>query len=171
MDYKEYFSDFYSFIFFVSFLLTMVCVYFYRRKVQPIDIWNDHSYLWERVVAFLLDTAICYLLVMCIIKCFSLINIEVKQLYWELVLIIVYWLYFSLLESSKYQATVGKIIQRIYVSDIYGKKIGFNCASIRIFVKFVSFIPFCIGYLMVFSNKYRRAFHDIITNTIVLKKR
>ncbi|WP_029688393.1 RDD family protein, partial [Thermoanaerobacter sp. A7A] len=55
-----------------------------------------------------------------------------------ILIIIVNWLYFSLMESSKFQATVGKIALNIKVVDYEGKKISFKLATIRYFSKLLS---------------------------------
>ncbi len=62
-----------------------------------------------------------------------------------LVLIVVTWLYFALMESSKFQGTVGKIAIGIIVTDMEGNRISFARATGRYFGKILSSLIFMIG--------------------------
>jgi uncharacterized RDD family membrane protein YckC len=86
-----------------------------------------------------------------------------------LILIIVNWLYFSLMESSKFQATVGKIALNIKVVDYEGKKISFKLATIRYFSKLLSALILFIGFFMAGFTKRKQALHDLIAKTTVIK--
>jgi len=80
------------------------------------------------------------------------------------------WLYFALLESSKWQATLGKKVLKIQVVDLEGHRIGFWRASSRYFCKFVSRIIFCIGFLMIPFTKKKQALHDKLASTLIIQK-
>jgi len=79
------------------------------------------------------------------------------------------WLYFALWESSSKQATVGKLILKIRVTDAMGNRITFGRASARYFAKFVSNLTIFIGYLMAAFTQKNQALHDIIAETLVLR--
>lgn len=79
------------------------------------------------------------------------------------------WLYFSLMESSKFQATVGKIALNIKVVDYEGKKISFKLATIRYFSKLLSALILFIGFFMAGFTKRKQALHDLIAKTTVIK--
>ena len=51
------------------------------------------------------------------------------------------WLYFALLESSPWQATVGKKILGLKVVHLDGSRISFGRATARYFSKFLSRFP------------------------------
>ena len=81
------------------------------------------------------------------------------------------WLYFSLLESSPKQATVGKLALGIVVTDLKGNKISFARASARYWSKFVSTAIIGIGFIMAGFTSKKQALHDIIAETLVIKNR
>ncbi len=79
-------------------------------------------------------------------------------------------LYFTLMESSKYQATIGKLALGLIVTDINGGKLDFVKALIRNVSKIVSGIILFIGYIMAGFTEKKQALHDIIAGTLVVKK-
>jgi uncharacterized RDD family membrane protein YckC len=80
------------------------------------------------------------------------------------------WLYFALLESSSWQATLGKKALGLYVTDLEGRRISFGRASARYFGKIVSGLILGIGYLMTGFTERKQALHDIIAGCLVLRK-
>lgn len=79
-------------------------------------------------------------------------------------------LYYSLMEASKYQGTVGKIALGLKVTDSGGKKLDFVKALIRQLGKTVSGIILMIGYIMAGFTEKKQALHDMIAGTFVTKK-
>jgi uncharacterized RDD family membrane protein YckC len=88
----------------------------------------------------------------------------------SLVAQIVNILYFSFMESSKYQATIGKLALGLIVTDVNGGKLDFVKALIRNVSKIVSWIIFAIGFIMAGLTEKKQALHDIIAGTLVVKK-
>jgi uncharacterized RDD family membrane protein YckC len=84
--------------------------------------------------------------------------------------IIISWLYYAILESSKYQATVGKIALGIKVTDLNGARVSFPRATGRYFGKIVSAAIFMIGFLMVAFTEKKQGLHDILAKTLVVNK-
>ncbi|OLP63171.1 hypothetical protein BACPU_33900 [Bacillus pumilus] len=84
--------------------------------------------------------------------------------------ILVTWLYYAIMESSKLQGTLGKKAVGIQVTKVTGEKITFGRATGRFFAKgFLS--PFLyIGYIIAFFTEKKQALHDLIAKTIVVKK-
>lgn len=80
------------------------------------------------------------------------------------------WLYFTLMESSEKQATLGKMALGIVVTDIHGRRISFGQANIRYWSKIISSIILLIGYIMAAFTEKKQALHDIIANTLVVEK-
>jgi uncharacterized RDD family membrane protein YckC len=81
------------------------------------------------------------------------------------------WLYFALFESSSWQATPGKKVLNIFVTDINGTQVSFGRASGRYFSKFISsLIPLGIGYVLAGLTERKQALHDMIANTYVLRR-
>jgi uncharacterized RDD family membrane protein YckC len=80
------------------------------------------------------------------------------------------WLYSAYLESGEKQATWGKQVLGLYVTDLHGQRISFAHASGRFFAKMISsLIPAGIGYIMAGFTEKRQALHDMIASTLVLK--
>jgi uncharacterized RDD family membrane protein YckC len=80
------------------------------------------------------------------------------------------FLYFSLLESSKFQGTIGKMAMGIVVTDMEGNRISFGKAALRALGRYVSYIILCIGFLMAAFTDKKQALHDMIASTLVTKK-
>jgi len=77
------------------------------------------------------------------------------------------WLYEALLESSCYQATLGKMIFGMKVTDLYGNRISFARATGRHFAKILSGMILCIGFIMVGFTERKQGLHDMIAGTLV----
>lgn len=84
--------------------------------------------------------------------------------------LIVGWLYFSIMESSDKQATIGKMALGIIVTDTEGKRISFGRATGRYFSKIISALILLIGFIMAGFTKKKQALHDIIANSLVINK-
>lgn len=84
--------------------------------------------------------------------------------------IIAGWLYFSLMESSKFQGTIGKLALGITVTDMEGNRIAFGRATGRYFGKLVSAIILYVGFMMAGFTEKKQGLHDILASTLVWKK-
>lgn len=80
------------------------------------------------------------------------------------------WLYYVYMESSATQATLGKIMMGIKVTDTEGNKISFGKATVRFFSKILSGLILGIGYFMAGFTEKKQALHDIIAGTLVIMK-
>lgn len=83
---------------------------------------------------------------------------------------IVNWLYFAFMESSKSQATLGKMALGLKVTDLNGKRISFGKATARSFSKLLSMAIFMIGYIMAAFTEKKQALHDMIAGTLVIER-
>jgi uncharacterized RDD family membrane protein YckC len=79
------------------------------------------------------------------------------------------WLYFSLMESSSSQGTLGKIACGLKVTDTRGRRISFGRATGRYFAKILSGLTLGIGYLMVGWTRQKRGLHDFVAGTLVVR--
>ncbi|WP_276499274.1 RDD family protein [Pontibacter litorisediminis] len=79
------------------------------------------------------------------------------------------WLYYAGFESSARQATLGKQLFGIFVTDTEGYRITFARATGRYFGKMLSGLILLIGYLMAAFTERRQALHDKIADTLVLQ--
>lgn len=78
-------------------------------------------------------------------------------------------LYYAFMESSTWQATLGKRAVSLKVTDLYGNRISFARAFGRYFAKLVSAIILCIGYIMAAFTEKKQALHDIMAGTLVVR--
>lgn len=86
--------------------------------------------------------------------------------------VILCWLYFTGLEAfSKQQATIGKMVLGLAVTDVNGHDISFAKANMRYWLKTVSSIGFYIGYLIIGLHQKKQSLHDLLAGTVVIKKR
>jgi uncharacterized RDD family membrane protein YckC len=77
------------------------------------------------------------------------------------------WLYEAFMESSSYQATLGKMIFRMKVTDLNGNRISFERATGRHFAKWLSAMILGIGYIMVGFTERKQGLHDLLAGTLV----
>jgi uncharacterized RDD family membrane protein YckC len=86
------------------------------------------------------------------------------------IILVVSWLYHAFSESSSWQATPGKKILSLKVTDMTGQPISFARASARYFAKIITaMIPLFIGYIMAGFTEKRQAIHDMIASCLVLR--
>ena len=74
-----------------------------------------------------------------------------------------------MLESSGWQATVGKRIMGLQVTDADGARLSFVHALMRMLAKIVSAIPFALGFLIAAFTARKQALHDLIVKTLVVR--
>lgn len=79
------------------------------------------------------------------------------------------WLYHAWMESSSWQATLGKRLVGLRVTDMEGNRISFGRATGRYFGKLLSGFICSIGYIMAAFTEKKQALHDIMASTLVLQ--
>lgn len=80
------------------------------------------------------------------------------------------WIYFAYLESSRNQATLGKLAARIAVTDMKGNRITFARATLRFFAMFLSWVTLCVGFIIPAFTRYKQSLHDIIAGTLMFRQ-
>ncbi len=79
--------------------------------------------------------------------------------------------YYALLESSPWQATVGKRACRLRVTRLDGGRISLPRAIGRYLGKFVSAFILGIGFLMIAWTQRKQGVHDLMAETLVVRLR
>lgn len=79
--------------------------------------------------------------------------------------------YGSIAEASAKQGTIGKRLLNIKVTDLMGNRISLPNSFGRNAAKILSVLPVFFGYLYTFLNKKQQSWHDIASNTLVIKDR
>ncbi|HEY6946347.1 MAG TPA: RDD family protein [Candidatus Acidoferrum sp.] len=153
----------------------------------------EYGGFWLRFLAYLIDSAVMTLgVVLIFIPLFFLTGLGalLSQIHPEeelndagVLLIIgvfflfatvalaVTWLYHALMESSEWQATVGKKALGLVVTDLAGRRVSFGRATGRHFAKIVTnLIPAFIGYIMAGFTAQKQALHDMIAGCLILRR-
>lgn len=85
-----------------------------------------------------------------------------------LISVCISWLYFAMMESSSRQATLGKAMLSLRVTDMSGQRISFARATGRYFSKIVTnLVPLAIGWILAGFTERKQALHDFIAGTLV----
>lgn len=92
--------------------------------------------------------------------------------------VVITWLYYATLESSAWQATLGKKTLGLYVSDLAGNRVSFGRASGRYLGMVLFRLPPLIGPLLFFPidcicaglTEKKQAIHDMLASCLVLRK-
>ena len=87
------------------------------------------------------------------------------------VMFIVQMLYFAIMESCSKQATLGKMVLGIVVTDTDGKRVSFGRALGRNLGKIISSIILLIGYFMIAFTEKKQGLHDIMADCLAVVKR
>ncbi|MFO0582214.1 MAG: RDD family protein [Anaeromyxobacter sp.] len=88
-----------------------------------------------------------------------------------LVIFVGVWLYWALLESSPAQATLGKRALGLAVETADGQRLSFGRASGRFFAKILSALPLQLGFVVAGFTDRKRALHDYVAGTVVVRRR
>ena len=82
--------------------------------------------------------------------------------------VIISGLYYILLHSSKWQATIGKRFVGIKVATDSGEQVTVGRAAIRFIVMEVVSSILYIGYFFMFFTQKRQTLHDLAAKTVVI---
>ena len=85
--------------------------------------------------------------------------------------LILTWLYHALMESSEWQATLGKKVLGLVVTDMAGQRVSFGRSTGRHFGKMLTnLVPLFIGYIMAGFTDKKQALHDMLAGCLVLRR-
>ena len=81
------------------------------------------------------------------------------------------WLYEALMTSSPRRATLGKLALGLSIVRFDGTQLSFGRATARHFGKYMvtPMVPLAIGYIMAAFTNRKRALHDILVDTLVIR--
>ena len=120
---------------------------------------------WIRVAAYLIDAVLYWVIVIAI--AFTLGAVAVFLYFFSF---FIFLAYFSIMESSSNQATIGKMAVGIKVGDRNGNQISFGNALGRYFAKILSGIILGVGFMMAGWDEKNQALHDKLADTYVFYK-
>lgn len=83
--------------------------------------------------------------------------------------VVISWLYSALMESSRWQATLGKKACGLLVVDEETNSLTFARASGRHFAKYISMLTMGVGFVMAAFTARKQTLHDLIAGTLVIR--
>lgn len=148
---------------------------------DPFEASQQPAYagFWRRLAAYLVDSFIVAIPTILLIESIGLtapdpaamLEAPLEEL--AVLLAAVYlaqWPYFAGFEASSWQATPGKRLVRVKVTDVHGHRLGFAHATGRYFAKLISEALLAIGYLMIAFTAKKQGLHDLIAQSLVLER-
>ena len=132
---------------------------------------------WKRVAAYIIDAVVLavggYVIGLIVggpLAAGGVRDVGALESLGNLLGAVVVWLYHALLESSTAQATVGKMVLGIIVTDLEGARLSFGRASVRFFGRILSALILGIGLLMVGFTRRKQGLHDMIAGCLVVNR-
>lgn len=116
---------------------------------------------WQRVAAFVVDLVILVPLSQLVQATFTVVLFAG---------VLVWWGYFTLFECSGWQATPGKRLIGLKVTDVNGVHIRHGRATARFFSKLLSAAILGLGFLLPAFTRHKQALHDLVAGTLVLTR-
>jgi uncharacterized RDD family membrane protein YckC len=139
----------------------------------PVDVQNKLNFagFWIRVVAYLIDGVTLWVVNLIIaFAFFGGYSFTEPNLGLSLFSMLIGIAYFTGMESSFRQATLGKMAVGIRVGDEQGEQITFGNALGRYFAKILSALILCIGFMMAGWDEKKQGLHDKLASTYVFYK-
>ena len=150
----------------------------------------EYAGFWRRLVAHIIDRIILgipssmlvvafivpAIAALCKSECnaedipVAIISIIVGSIWLALLIVIGHLLYFTFFESSRLQATPGKMLLGIIVTDLQGQRVTFMRALGRNLGKIISHAILNIGFIMAGFTARKQALHDILADCLVVMK-
>ncbi len=142
-----------------------------QEEPQPAIEWN-YAGFWIRFLAYFIDlilVSIANLMVSAAVVGIDTMSDPTKGSTLQTAIsIILPLLYFSLMQSSNKQATLGKMAVGVKVVNENGGVISFPQAIGRYLSKILSTIILFIGFIMVGFDSRKQALHDKIAKTFTV---
>lgn len=137
----------------------------------------EYAGFWLRFAAYVIDAIIAWIILTILFLIFGFGNLffrdpeAINPRMWGALgfVYLAVFLYFPVMESSKWQATLGKRAVGIIVTDINGNRISFLKALGRTLGKILSALVVYIGFIMAGFTDKKQALHDFLANTLVVK--
>ena len=98
-----------------------------------------YASVWKRFWAFMIDLAVFILLFVVLAQLLDDFTVSV-------ILLVIIWLYYAFMESSPWQASLGKRLMGLKVVDKRGRRLTFAKASKRLLSRLVTNLTFYIGF-------------------------
>ena len=130
-----------------------------------------------RCLAHIIDSIIIYILALIasdltgyILSLNAIKSSDAIVLYRGFAALVSSWLYYGFTESSSKQASFGKLVCGLIVTDLQGQRLHFGQASGRFFGMILSTLTLCVGFIMCIWTEKKQCLHDIMARCLVLRK-
>lgn len=138
----------------------------------------DYRYagFWWRFLAYVIDASILTIAGTVVGAALGLVldaagfSFEAIRAIVSFCVMVLWWLYFALSESSAWRATFGKRILGMLVVDANGQQISFGRATARYFAKILSVLILGFGFFMIGWTRRKQGLHDMIAGCIVVRR-
>ncbi|MGN1402124.1 MAG: RDD family protein [Bacillus sp. (in: firmicutes)] len=139
----------------------------------------EYAGFWPRLAAYLIDTVVIVLGFILLLLLFSpflffddssIFAILMPLFLWG-ISILASGAYIVLMTSSKHQATLGKKMMGLIVTDENGNRLDFSKSALRFIISYIlsSFTSGLIYLVVAFTDK-KKGIHDMVANTVVVRK-
>ena len=128
----------------------------------------EYAGFWSRVAALIVDSAIVTIFGLALLIAAGFVGAGAVVIA-NFAFMLVALLYWPLMESSERQATIGKQLLGIQVTDANGARLTFVRSLLRNLAKIISSLPFGLGFLLAAFTARKQALHDMITKCLVVR--
>lgn len=137
---------------------------------------NEHAGFWVRFLAYLIDSIIvgCALGLLLTVMGIPVTMVDAEGITQATYVAHIYttiggWLYWSITQSSPWQATIGKKVLGLRLINQDGTRVSFLKALGRSTIGyFISAIIFGMGFIAIGVTKDKIGFHDSLFETYVV---
>jgi uncharacterized RDD family membrane protein YckC len=133
----------------------------------------EYAGFWRRILALMIDYVVIYLPIL-YVPYFAGSVLRGHLGYYKIVLVgiviglLISWLYWTICESSPWQASLGKRLMGICVTDVDGERLTFSQSGKRTLCKVLSLLPLGLGFVAAAFTAKKQTLHDLITDSVVV---
>jgi uncharacterized RDD family membrane protein YckC len=134
---------------------------------------DSYAGFWKRFFALVLDMIVISFLTSILLYLRSLVTGGATyegDTFSSFTTFLITMAYFAYQESSEKQATLGKSIMGIRVTDLHGNRITLLNAAGRHLGKILSSMILMIGYIIAAFTPRKQALHDMLASTLVVNR-
>jgi uncharacterized RDD family membrane protein YckC len=124
---------------------------------------------WARFAAMMVDSAIIMVVGVALVVVLLMAIGEVGALIGNLVFCLLQFLYWPVMESSARQATFGKRLMGLQVTDLQGNRTSFVKSLLRNLAKILSWLILMIGFLLAAFTARKQGLHDMLAGCLVVR--
>ena len=125
----------------------------------------EYAGFWRRYAAISVDAALIYVVLGVILAAGG----NPFDLIFQVAIWVGFGIYFIVMECSPWQATLGKRLVGIYVTDLTGERVSFLRSLGRGMAKSISAVLLYIGFLMAAFTGRKQGLHDMLASCLVLR--